>query len=178
MATTTPAYGWPVPTSTDYVKDGASAIESLGDAIDATLSGFLNVKQVVNVTYATQTSNSTTTYADTGLTASITPSSTNSKILVLVTQAEVTKSNGNANNAVGLRLLRGASTLTQLSASAAYTGTAIENRVTCSTVYLDSPATTSSTTYKTQFANNVAAAAVFVQTGSAASTITLIELEF
>jgi hypothetical protein len=39
MATTTPNYGWPVPTSTDYVKDGATAIEALGDAIDATVYG-------------------------------------------------------------------------------------------------------------------------------------------
>ena len=37
MATTTPNYGWPVPTSTDLVKDGATAIEALGDAIDATV---------------------------------------------------------------------------------------------------------------------------------------------
>jgi hypothetical protein len=37
MATTTPNYGWDVPTSTDYVKDGAVAIETLGDDIDATL---------------------------------------------------------------------------------------------------------------------------------------------
>jgi hypothetical protein len=37
MATTTPNYGWPVPTSTDFVKDGATAIEALGDAIDATV---------------------------------------------------------------------------------------------------------------------------------------------
>jgi hypothetical protein len=37
MATTTPNYGWDVPTSTDYVKDGALAIETLGDDIDATL---------------------------------------------------------------------------------------------------------------------------------------------
>lgn len=37
MATTTPNYGWPVPTSTDLVKDGATAIEALGDAIDSTL---------------------------------------------------------------------------------------------------------------------------------------------
>lgn len=37
MATTTPNYGWPVPTSTDLVKDGATAIETLGDAIDASL---------------------------------------------------------------------------------------------------------------------------------------------
>jgi hypothetical protein len=38
MATTTPVYGWPVPTSTDYVADGAVAIEALGDAVDSTLS--------------------------------------------------------------------------------------------------------------------------------------------
>jgi hypothetical protein len=37
MATTTPNYGWSVPTSTDLVKDGATAIETLGDAIDASL---------------------------------------------------------------------------------------------------------------------------------------------
>jgi hypothetical protein len=37
MATTTPNYGWDVPTSTDYVKDGATAIETLGDDIDSTL---------------------------------------------------------------------------------------------------------------------------------------------
>jgi hypothetical protein len=37
MATTTPNFGWPVPTSTDLVKDGAVAIESLGDAVDASL---------------------------------------------------------------------------------------------------------------------------------------------
>jgi hypothetical protein len=37
MATTTPNFGWPVPTSTDLVKDGAIAIEALGDGIDASL---------------------------------------------------------------------------------------------------------------------------------------------
>lgn len=37
MATTTPNNGWSVPTSTDYVKDGATAIETLGDAIDASV---------------------------------------------------------------------------------------------------------------------------------------------
>lgn len=37
MATTTPNFGWPVPTSTDLVKDGATAIEALGDSIDTSL---------------------------------------------------------------------------------------------------------------------------------------------
>jgi hypothetical protein len=37
MATTTPNYGWSVPTSSDYVAQGAVAIETLGDSADATL---------------------------------------------------------------------------------------------------------------------------------------------
>jgi hypothetical protein len=50
MATTTPNFGWSVPTNTDLVKDGALAIETLGDAIDGR---FGNVgtypNQLVNV---------------------------------------------------------------------------------------------------------------------------------
>jgi hypothetical protein len=38
MPTVTPIYNWPVPVSTDLVKDGATAIESLGDAIDSTMA--------------------------------------------------------------------------------------------------------------------------------------------
>jgi len=38
MATTTPIYGWPVPTSSDLVKNGATDIEALGDAIDTTMA--------------------------------------------------------------------------------------------------------------------------------------------
>ena len=50
MATTTPNYGWPVPTSTDYVKDGATAIEALGDAIDATVFGLGQGLKLINTT--------------------------------------------------------------------------------------------------------------------------------
>ena len=50
MATTTPNFGWSVPTSTDYVKDGATAIETLGDSIDSTVNAFSRGKvlSVVN----------------------------------------------------------------------------------------------------------------------------------
>jgi len=37
MATVTPNFNWPVPTSTDLVKDGATAIEALGDSIDTSM---------------------------------------------------------------------------------------------------------------------------------------------
>jgi hypothetical protein len=50
MATTTPNFGWAVPTSTDYVKDGATAIETLGDAIDARIGNIGTYpNQLVNV---------------------------------------------------------------------------------------------------------------------------------
>jgi len=55
MATTTPNFGWPVPTSTDLVKDGATAIEALGDAIDASMLDFKGgtTGQVLSKTSAT-----------------------------------------------------------------------------------------------------------------------------
>lgn len=42
MATTTPNFGWSVPTSTDLVTNGAVAIETLGDAIDASVWNLTN----------------------------------------------------------------------------------------------------------------------------------------
>lgn len=54
MATTTPNFGWSVPTSTDLVKDGATAIETLGDAIDASL---LDLKGGTTGQFLTKNSN-------------------------------------------------------------------------------------------------------------------------
>jgi hypothetical protein len=49
MATTTPNFGFDVPTSSDYVKDGALAIETLGDDIDARFGDVTNYpNQIVN----------------------------------------------------------------------------------------------------------------------------------
>jgi hypothetical protein len=64
MATTTPNYGWDVPTSTDYVKDGATAIETLGDDIDATLYTINNGSNkvglhLINTTTLTSATNTT-----------------------------------------------------------------------------------------------------------------------
>ena len=61
MATTTPNYGWDVPTSTDYVKDGATAIETLGDDIDASLFSITSGKNVGMVLLNTTTFTSQTT---------------------------------------------------------------------------------------------------------------------
>jgi len=60
MATTTPNYGWDVPTSSDYVKLGAVAIETLGDDIDASLFSITGGKNVGYVPLSTNTFTSST----------------------------------------------------------------------------------------------------------------------
>jgi hypothetical protein len=136
------------------------------------------VLQVVNATYSTQTSNSTQTLADTGLTATITPSSATSKILVLVSQNGNEKSDGNLSNALAISLLRGATIiLTDFANYVGYTGTTLRLiGGSSSTSYLDSPATTSATTYKTQFKNLSTSASATVQAQGSISTITLMEI--
>ena len=136
------------------------------------------VLQVVGATYSTTATNSTTTFADTGLTASITPSSATSKVLVLVNQAGISKSNGNLNNACKINLMRGATELiADFCGSGGFTNTADYNYIGASgTSYLDSPNTTSSTTYKTRFRNDSATSNVEVNNPSATSTIILMEI--
>ena len=58
----------------------------------------------------------------------------------------------------------------------AYTGAATELKLTHAASYLDSPNTTSSTIYKTQFMNTGNAASVTVQNNNSTSTITLLEI--
>lgn len=139
------------------------------------LRGAFRVLQVVNATYSTSTANATSTYADTGLTASITPSASSSKILILVSQAGVGKETN--NTAVALRLMRGATPIATFEAYGAFDNTAGINFVgTCGTTYLDSPATTSATTYKTQLQSIQNLANAIVQGNSGTSTITLMEI--
>jgi hypothetical protein len=144
----------------------------------AAAAGGGKVLQVIMGTTSTNVSNSTITLANTLLTATITPSSTGSKILVLVSQNGVLKTDGNLANAVLLKLFRAATEIAKFGSYVGYTNTALYNTVSSvSTGYLDSPSTTSATTYKTQFANEVSAtAAVQVQANSALSTIILMEI--
>jgi hypothetical protein len=60
MATTTPNYGWTVPTSTDLVKDGATAIETLGDSVDATVKALNPSTTLGDVEYRSATANTNT----------------------------------------------------------------------------------------------------------------------
>jgi hypothetical protein len=155
------------------IIDGTNGL-TFNNATTQTSAGC--VLQVVNATYSTSTSNSSTTYADTGLTASITPKFSTSKILVLVSQNGLYKSSVNSQNALNVKLLRNSTSISIFGVAMGFTATALDNIVSASTCYLDSPATTSATTYKTQFANYSNSANVFVQANSDTSTITLLEI--
>ena len=153
------------------VNSGATAPEW------KTLAAGGKVLQVVMGSTATTASNSTTTAADTGLTATITPSSVSSKVLVLVNQQGCYKSGASSNNALNLKLLRGATTIQQIATNLFYNTTVGELSGSVSAAYLDTPATTSATTYKTQFYNYLAAASVSVQIQNVdLSTIILLEI--
>jgi len=134
----------------------------------ATTTGFPagSVLQVVSATYAVQTDFSGA-YADTGLTATITPSSATSKILVLVNQSGLWRVSGSVYGE--LRLVRGS---TEISRFAGEFTTA--DGASASTSYLDSPSTTSSTTYKTQC--QASGSTMQLQRNSGQSTITLLEI--
>jgi hypothetical protein len=133
------------------------------------------ILQVVYADTTTETANSTSTYADTNLTCNITPSATTSKVLVLVSQTSMQKNADNAGNRFDLRLLRGATALVT-QRDLGYTATTDRDTMTSSFVYLDSPSTTSATTYKTQFMNPNNTASVTVQASNGRSTIVLMEV--
>jgi len=44
---TSPNYGWPEPNDTDFVKNGADAMRTLGDAIDSTTNQIENFKGLI-----------------------------------------------------------------------------------------------------------------------------------
>ena len=139
-----------------------------------------SVLQVVNAQTTTQVSNTTSTYATTGLTASITPTSASSKILVFANVSGVYKAT--SNTSVTLRLYRGASSIIGFEDIAANTNSTAAGGVgSSSTTYLDSPATTSSTTYTVYFASTGNNSVAYVQAyttnaTNANSTITLMEI--
>lgn len=138
------------------------------------------VLQVVQGTTTTNISMSSTTQTDTGLSASITPTSASNKILVLVHQNGLVKQPGNASNDIGIYLYRDSTQISKVVAYAGYTGS--DGNIygeTVSTAYLDSPASTSAITYKTKFNNpdgGAGGGTIQIQNGSSQSTITLMEI--
>ena len=147
----------------------------------ATPAGGGKVLQVVQASSTTATTIATTTYTDTNLTATITPTSATSKILVLVNQQRRFSKNGN-DQGIGIRILRGATSVFSAAGSdfnyAGTSGTSIFEHSVTALSYLDSPATTSATTYKTQgnINDTGSSGSSIWQQGSNPSTITLLEI--
>ena len=118
-----------------------------------------SVLQVVNATTSTQvTISGTTAWTDSGLSASITPTSSSSKILIIISQQFYNYRSADAITS-GIRLVRNS---TVIQAPWEDTGGPLEPYLQIDNApavylsyrfpitYLDSPATTSSVTYKTQ----------------------------
>jgi hypothetical protein len=110
------------------------------------------VLQVVEGTTSTTTSIATSTYTDTGITATITPTLATSRIMIVVS-APISLIRDSTTNFAGMRLLKGATTLTTNDYAVGFTNTgstSFEVNHTLSFSYIDSPNTTSATTYKIQ----------------------------
>jgi len=118
----------------------------------ATASGGGKVLQVVGATTTTSTTIASQTYTDTTITATITPTSATSKILVLV-NATVYYARNSFYQAVAAKLLRGATDIFSTNnANFVLTGAVndLDIYIILPLMYYDSPATTSATTYKVQ----------------------------
>jgi len=145
----------------------------------ATPAGGGKVLQVIYATYATEVTNTTTTMADTGLSASITPSSTGSRIAVFVSQSIYANRNGTDAGA-NVDLRRNSTTIWNTAGIDATvfiggaTANTIQTKQQMSIVCVDSPATTSATTYKTRFQTNGGTARA--QQNSHISSISLMEI--
>ena len=154
-------------TSDTRLAVGANGTTLVADSAEATglkwaaPAGGGKVLQVVQATYATATTIASTSFTDTGLSGSITPTSASSKILVMFNQSSAYNINFQQQG-TALQLLRGATTVySQDGGGGGYNTDYLEIDTVSSPknlsryfyangIYLDSPATTSALTYKTQ----------------------------
>jgi hypothetical protein len=159
-----------MPTPTN-LPDSFSVGETLTSSDMNLLRGAFRILQVVDASTTTLVSSVSTTYADTTLSATITPRFASSKILVIVSQNGYSQG---AATGLNLRLLRGSTTLQTL-VDNCY-GTNSGNLVHTTFCSIDSPNTTSAVTYKTQMSRSSGSSTVFTQPNSNPSTILLFEV--
>ena len=132
-----------------------------------------SVLQVVSATYATDTTTTSTSYVATGLLASITPTSSSSKIFIATTfpvYATV------ASLSSYLTLYRGASNLFNSEGAFRLENGAGGTLTAGAISYFDSPATTSSTTYQVYFKSQSSSLTTRICLGNATAVITLMEI--
>ena len=142
------------------------------------------VLQVVQATYSTATTIASTSFTDTGLSVTITPSLNTSKVLIIGSQSLFAQ-RLNKSIGAGYQLVRGATAI--LDVSGTNTGATYMEGTPLTDVYfgnvlpvtyLDSPATTSATTYKTQakVTATTNSGNVVAQYGSIVSTLIALEI--
>ena len=138
-----------------------------------------SVIQVVNSSYGSYTSTTSTSPVDTGLTASITPISSSNKILVLVSINGLER--GSTSPTARLRLVRNSTDIFNFE-NAIFAGSTVTGNGNTSTSYLDSPATTSAITYKVQWNISSNSGILYINNyagggqGTTQSTLTLMEI--
>jgi len=152
--------------------------ENTGTLLSTKSAG--TVLQVVQATFSTATSTTSTSLVTTGLSASITPSSSSSKILIFISMGDVGAQNsGSGVNGAGFGIYKGASSLvTNLSAQISYNSINTSGLTIggFSSTYLDSPATTSSTTYTVYFKVAGSGTTVIAFRDGTLGVITLMEI--
>jgi hypothetical protein len=145
-----------------------------GDQTYAAAGGGL-VLQVLNATSTTETVMNNDTWVDVGITLAITPSAISSKVLITANASGCGKAT--SNTYLELRLLKDATVLAVIEQRGGYTADTSANKVgTISTSYLDSPSTTSATTYKLQGRSGSNNAYAQVGDSNPTHTITLMEI--
>jgi len=132
---------------------------------------------VIQVKYGystASTTNNTNTYADTGLTATITPTSTTSKILVMASLNCVQKNGGTY---LKVRVVRDSTEIAKIDDGAGYTNSTDPNIIgSISCNLMDSPTTASAVTYKLQFMSASNTSGTIVSVNSALSSMILMEV--
>ena len=142
----------------------------------ATAASGGKLKQMVTGTTTTQVSTTGTTYTDTGLTASITPASTANKILVIYSAGTYISYSG-SDGFGKFKLLRGSTTIQEQVNVPGLSGSGVAGQFPVTYAYVDSPSTTSSTTYKVQFAASTSNTTFYFPYSTGVATITLMEIE-
>lgn len=137
------------------------------------------VLQVVQGVTTTSTTITSTSLTDTTITATITPTSSTSKILVMVDAQVFAQRNPGQTVYNGWSLLRGSTNIYDrqnegFACVTAFGATLVEIVANSQMIYLDSPATTSATTYKAQA--KCINGTMTLQRNSVPSSITLLEI--
>ena len=153
------------------------------NAVTAPKRGAGAILQVVTATTTNEASTSSSSFVDTNVTASITPSSTSSKILVLIDAPFHVHRSSGTSNSFSIKVLRDSTEITDAITdqgshqSGLGSGAISSNRSVgiINKIILDSPSSTSSLTYKMQMGDAFSGNTVYFQDGST-SHITLLEV--